>query len=527
MTVSGYARRKSISLFEALRKARAIPGIGTEFIKVVEEKLSMIEKHTQLASTKNALAVTLQFMKDSGYLKDMTKKDSPQNLERIVHLNQFFRMIEMFESANDDASVKSFLHEFEEIQEAGDEGSMHQPWEEGPDAVKIMTIHGAKGLEFPYVFMVSLVDKRFPSIERKEQIVLPDDLIKEIIPEGDIHLQEERRLFYVGMTRARDGLFLTSAEDYGGTRKKKPSRFLVELGFIDKPGKAERIDPTERLQPAASVDKQEVIDLTFLQKAIPARASFTQLMAFATCPKQFKYAHILRLPVSGRHVFSFGKSIHNTLFHFFEQIQDQGGVGQTDLFDAKKKKQVVPSVDEFLALFEKEWIDDWYLSKEHAEEYFAKGKKVLREFYESHEGKFPTPLHLEKPFHLKLGEYTFKGVIDRIDSAGDNNKVEIIDYKTGQVPKGGKLTADNKQQLQIYDLAVREVFGLEPVTLSYYYLEGNKKLSFDSDEKILQPLKEQLAQQVQNIRGSDFKATPGFWCKSCDFREICEDRWKG
>lgn len=527
MTVSGYARRKSLSLFEALRKARVIQGVGTKFVHATEKILAMIETHTQLAKTKSVLPVALQFMKDSGYLKDMTTKDSPENLERIVHLNQFFRMIETFETTNDDDSVKNFLHEFAEIQEAGDEGSMNQPWEEGPDAVKIMTIHGAKGLEFPYVFLVSLVDKRFPTIERKEQIELPDALIKEIIPEGDIHLQEERRLFYVGMTRSRDGLFLTSAEDYGGTRKKKPSRFLVELGFVEKAGASEKIDPTERLQPPSPVEQQEIKDLSFLQKAIPARASFTQLRAFQTCPKQYKYAHILRLPIEGRYTFSFGKSIHNTLFDFFKRIRESGGTEQTDLFDTKQKKQVIPSVDELVGIYEQQWIDDWYLSKEHADEYFVKGKKILRDFYESHNGTFPVPSHLEQPFHIKLGEHTFKGVIDRIDPAGEKNKVEIIDYKTGQLPKGGKLSPDNKQQLQIYDLAVREVLGLEPITLSYYYLEANKKLSFASDEKVLKDLKEQLTEHVKGIRSSGFKPTPGFWCKTCDFREICEDRWRG
>ncbi|MFA5134447.1 MAG: UvrD-helicase domain-containing protein [Patescibacteria group bacterium] len=527
MAVSAYARRKSLSLYEALRTARAIRGIGATFVSKTEKILSIVEAHTQLAKTKPVLPVALQFMKDSGYLKAMTSKDSPENLEKIVHLNQFFRTIETFETANNDGSVKNFLYEFSQIQEAGDEGSMNKPWEEGPDAVRIMTIHGAKGLEFPYVFLVSLVDKRFPTVERKEQIELPDALVKEIIPEGDVHLQEERRLFYVGMTRARDGLFLTSAEDYGGTRRKKPSRFLVELGFVERAGAAEKADPTERLMPPEPATQQEIRDLSFLQKAIPAQASFTQLRAFQTCPKQYKYAHILRLPVEGRHAFSFGKSIHGALFRFFTLVRQGGGASQSDLFGAKKKKQSVPAADELLALYEAEWVDDWYLSKEHAEEYRAKGAKLLREFYNSHKGTFPVPLHLEQPFHLKLGEYTFKGVIDRIDPAGEKNQAEIIDYKTGQLPKGGKLSPDDKQQLQIYDLAVREVLGLEPTLLSYYYLDANKKLSFESDEKALRDIKAQLTSQIQSIRASEFKATPGFWCNSCDFREICEDRWRG
>ena len=115
--------------------------------------------------------------------------------------------------------------------------------EEGPERIKIMTVHGAKGLEFPFVFIVNLVDKRFPSIARREQIEVPKDLIKEILPGGDIHLQEERRLFYVACTRAREGLYFSSAKDVGGKTTKKPSRFLFEIDMVQ----GENMDKSEQL----------------------------------------------------------------------------------------------------------------------------------------------------------------------------------------------------------------------------------------------------------------------------------------
>jgi DNA helicase-2/ATP-dependent DNA helicase PcrA len=99
-----------------------------------------------------------------------------------------------------------------------------------------MTVHGAKGLEFPYVFLVNLVDKKFPTIARSEKIAIPDALVREkIVTETEertaSHLEEERRLFYVALTRAKVGLYLTGAKDYGGLREKKPSRFITELGI--------------------------------------------------------------------------------------------------------------------------------------------------------------------------------------------------------------------------------------------------------------------------------------------------------
>src|SRR4030042_5699832 len=97
-----------------------------------------------------------------------------------------------------------------------------------------MTVHAAKGLEFEYVFIPNLVDQRFPTNKRGDPIEIPEVLVKDIWPEGDFHLQEERRLFYVAMTRAKKGLYFTSADDYGGIRAKKISRFLVELEETNK-----------------------------------------------------------------------------------------------------------------------------------------------------------------------------------------------------------------------------------------------------------------------------------------------------
>ena len=106
-----------------------------------------------------------------------------------------------------------------------------------------MTVHSAKGLEFEYVFIPNLVDRRFPTTERRDPIELPDDLIKEIIPEGDLHLEEERRLFYVAITRAEKLLTLSCAESryrWGQLTLGEPSRFLDEIdeSLIDIPRKA-------------------------------------------------------------------------------------------------------------------------------------------------------------------------------------------------------------------------------------------------------------------------------------------------
>ena len=115
-----------------------------------------------------------------------------------------------------------------------------------------MTINSAKGLEFPYVFVANLVDRKFPTDEKHELIEIPLSLIRENIPSGDFHLEEERRLFYVAITRAKKHLYFTSSSDYGGSQKKKLSRFLLELGYQETKEKKEKVGLLQSVQKSNS-----------------------------------------------------------------------------------------------------------------------------------------------------------------------------------------------------------------------------------------------------------------------------------
>ena len=104
-------------------------------------------------------------------------------------------------------TIVDLVDYFDMIIEAGENPAQAEI--EDIDTVNLMTVHSAKGLEFPVVFMVNLVSGRFPSKNRSDTLKIPDELIKETLPTGDGHIQEERRLFYVGMTRAKKYLYLT------------------------------------------------------------------------------------------------------------------------------------------------------------------------------------------------------------------------------------------------------------------------------------------------------------------------------
>ena len=521
--INQFSKKKTQSTYETLRELSLVPGISKDTTLKVSFLIDLIKKHSKLVREKSIGDIFLGFLNDSGYLKDMIKRENERDINLIT---QFYKKIKSFEENNPEPTLANFMQAMDMELESGEAGSLETDIEKGPDAVKIMTIHSAKGLEFKYVFITNLVDKKFPTIGRKEAIEIPEKLVKEIVPSGDIHLQEERRLFYVAMTRAKRGLFFTSADDYGGVRKKKLSRFLEEMNF-EKP--ETEIEDKISLQPKGTAAEKK-------QKArynIPSHFSYSQFAAFDKCPLQYKFAHILKVPRIGTAFFSFGKTIHNTLHQFLEDYFESRGENQKGLFENPTENGIEKKIDfseelkKIIAVYEANWVDEWYEDKKQKQEYFKKGKDVLKDFLKKFLEEQPKIKllngrpSLELDFSLKIEDNTIKGKIDRVDESS-NEGLEIIDYKTGRGKD--KLTKEEKEQLLIYQLAGEQIFGKMPEYLSYYYLENGRKVTFQSNEAERERLKEETLNKIEKIKNSDFKAIPGWQCQFCDFKNICQFR---
>lgn len=491
--------------------------VGDETKKKLKTVLDFIHGHSELAKRSRPKTVILQIMDDIGYLKYLANQGEEKTAKSIGYLNQFMRRVESFETQYPEGLAADFVHEIQYEQEAGDTGSLPFDPSSGPDAVKILTVHAAKGLEFTYVFVVDLVSLRFPSTDKKDPIPLLLGLIKEVLPEGDVHLQEERRLFYVAMTRAKEGLYLTSAADHGGARKKKISRFLSELGFADT-ALASKHDPKESL-----IAPSPIAETVREKFALPEKFSFTQLKAFENCPLQYKFAHILHIPLEDEKNRNYGKTIHKVLQQFLTLYNERRAKEQINLLGPAVKKTLgeLVSCDELIGLLEKIWAPVWYENEAEKEQKYIEAKRTLKAFYDILEKESPNPVYLEQSFNLKIGEYTVRGNIDRIDKLTDG-AIEIIDYKTGRAKTEEKIKKDDTEQLYIYQLAAEEVLKEKVARLSFYYLENNTKISFEPDADELLRVKEKIHGTIKEIQTSDFTATPDKnTCSHCDFRNIC------
>ena len=527
--INKIANRKSWSIFETLEKIKLVPNLSLESQEKIARLLNLIKEHSDLVKKSSPSRIFLRFAYESGFLKNL---DHDRDLEIYSFLNQFYQKIKKTEEAEPDLSLKDFLKIMDMELEAGESGSLKLDFADS-DCVRIMTVHGAKGLEFKYVFIVNLVDKKFPTINRSEKISIPLELVKEqALSEGDFHLEEERRLFYVAITRAKERLFLTGAKDYGGAREKKPSRFIAELNLknivepeISLSSKNEFLRDLHYLNSRPLEVSQEKVKPE--KYPLPLKFSFSQLAAFSVCPLQYKYAFVLKIPAdSDKSSLIFGRVLHNTLYNFLLPTLS-GGLAQAELFENKKEKK---NEKDFLSekrlfeIYEEFWQEDGYRSKEDREKYKQRGEEALRAFFKNYNEERPEEtLLLEKNFSFKIAGEVIRGAIDRVDRLADGT-LEIIDYKTGKDKT--KLEFKDKRQLILYQLFLEEFLGKKVSRLSYYFLESGYKFSFTATEKEITKLSLEISKEITAIKKREFPPNPSMMCQFCDFNSICEFRQK-
>jgi len=540
--VSAYAQRKGCGVWESVKQVCYFMK-DTEIANRLRSMIAQIEGLAETSRRENPLAVLHQAVNRTGYLKHVMGLPEREKIDAVHVLNEFVARIKRYEQSVHAPHLKEFMEELKMEIQSGEQGALHGDAESGPDVVRIMTIHASKGLEFDTVYLVSMVDQRFPTRERSDAIPLPDGLVQERLQEGDWHLQEERRLCYVAMTRAKHNLILTGASFYGGVRKKKPSVFLDE-SKLDMPAniQPDPVDVSKLLEPTQT--KEEAIHLREIFP-LKHRFSFTQLVAYKKCPMQYKFAHVYRIPILGAHQKSFGQSVHLALQEILKRHMERISAQQGDLFDVQRTTYNVQRSDsdtespllrkgeskgdfsvpleEALDIYKESWIDEWYKSRQDHDRYFAEGKEAIKNIWAKWAKNPPKVKALEAESIWQVGEHSIKVKIDRIDEA--DGGVELLDYKTSEYKPDQKTDVVEREQLQLYQLAT-EGRGLKVKRLAYVFvradaeqeiplLEGEAKIKFEED----------LLSRMNEILVSDFPATPSqHLCSYCDFKDICEYR---
>ncbi len=499
-TILAETRFKKISMWEFIKNSD-------------DEKLisfrNNIEEYQGYISSKTPTEFVHALVTSINYLQQFLQEDSIENKLCINNLDLFLERVKKFEISfksdlNELPTIVDFLDYLELMIDAGDNPAQAEI--EDIQTINLLTVHASKGLEFPVVFMVNLVSDRFPTRDRKDLIEMPEELIKEVLPVGNAHLQEERRLFYVGMTRARKYLYMTWGKNYGGKRDKKVSGYVEETGIPQQSVDEVKKSSQESLFGLNSAFRDP--KLQKIEEYTPYSLSYSKIEDYKTCPLKYKYRHVLNIPSPPSFALSFGSTIHETLRDYHSKLLFGETVSLAGLLDIYKSK----------------WQPLGFLNAEHRAEYFKNGERLLEHYWQNQQNLSTKPLELEKSFNVKIGGIKFFGRIDRIDPLPDGG-VEIIDYKTGGAKTQKEVDADN--QVAVYALAVKEAFGMEARKLTYHYLEDDIKISTERTAEDLEKTKEEIVEIIQEIKKGAFIATPGMHCDWCEFKHICPFAYKG
>ncbi|HUQ85657.1 MAG TPA: ATP-dependent DNA helicase [Candidatus Limnocylindrales bacterium] len=521
--VLNFSKKNNFSLFEAMEQVddSAVTQEGKEKITRIVE---MIKRHLEKIPKETAGQILYYFFEDSGLLGHYLDPRSVRTEKEAQNIAKFFEKLQNFAANRDDASVFVVVDWIDLSMELGESPlAADIDWTQN-NAVNILTIHSSKGLEFPVVFVVNLVTQRFPSRDRKEQIPVPDDLIKEVLPTGNESIQEERRLFYVATTRAKDKLYLTASKFYGeGKRERKLSPFIFEtLGeaLIKKITEKQTIkSPGQQLSLLeivnANVQLQESNNNLKIEQSLNTKTpvtyiSYSQLQTFKTCPLHYKLRYILNFPSPAAPALSYGISVHSSL---------------RDILLAKKAGENV--TEEYIkSTLKANWINEGYSGKTHEQKTYTQAEKILSVFWENYKKEKPDTIGIETPFNFWINKVKAGGRIDRVDKLEGNN-IEIVDYKTGKNMLDEKKAKDDLQ-LSFYALAATEVhdqvFGKKPdeIKLTLHYLEANQKVSTTRSKEELEMAKEKISEIVSEIENSDFQCNGGMRCKDCEYKILCE-----
>jgi ATP-dependent exoDNAse (exonuclease V) beta subunit len=367
----------------------------------------------------------------------------------------------------------------------------HSDRDDGGDAVRLMTLHSAKGLEFRFVYLAGVEEGTLPHAA--------------VIDAGSV--DEERRLFYVGMTRAKERLYLTSAEDLGGKRKWKVSQFVLEALDLPKdaarPFRAQAIEQLRRLAPPP-----EAVGLALAPIADdePLAISHRQVDDYETCPLKYQYIHILRIPLRQHHSVVYGSALHNAV-EFYLRRRAAGNY---------------TSLEDFLLAFDNAWRNEGFLTRDHEEQRKRAGMAALTRFYHEEEASGQKPTDVEREFGFNLGLNRVRGRFDRVDETPEG--LVIVDYKSSDVTDQKKADQRAKEslQLKIYALAQHEMTGRLPARVELRFLESGLTGRHTPTLDDLVTARDAIQEAARGIRQREFEATPDYQaCRYCPYNQIC------
>jgi DNA helicase-2/ATP-dependent DNA helicase PcrA len=430
-------QRANVSIYQVYNMGLAKVNQQLEQQTITEEQWSTIQeffaKLTSLAVYSQQITLTAWFEKligNEGFKLLPYLKKQPDKIKSLLELNTLFKQIKNLSARDHQLRLNKFLEYFATYREHQLSIRLQNPLPV-ENAVQLSTAHGAKGMEWDYVFVLDFVDGKWGNLRNKNKVKLPEGILKHTDLSIKERNEDERRLFYVVLTRAKKRLYLSypeSVESNATVSNKVPSIFLTELA--EQELEKSEIDLSKDVEAyltalltapvRTTISVQEKDFFTYLLKDFSL--SVTALNNYLRDPQSFVTNNLLKLPAAKEVSMCFGTAVHSALERFYRFYQQQNQY---------------PSLDSFLADFAQA-LDQEILSASDFQDRLTYGQEVLTKYYQFITQEKPQVLGVERSFGNKghrivLGDNFLTGKIDRIDWLDQKQGlVKVIDYKTGR-----------------------------------------------------------------------------------------------
>jgi len=435
-----------------------------------------------------------ELMEKTRYLDVLSSLlEASEAARSVANVSRFAELIAEFCETSTDRSLEAYMRHLDLVLLSRED---ERPAEvEGlGNAIQVMTIHQAKGLEFEAVFVPGLVEGRLPQSGRSPRFELPPVVLEPLVRGREDVVAEERRLLYVAITRAMRYLYLTRASHYEGGRRWRDSRFLGEVRAAGNRTIVLRDVAGDRVSPPPALPASA--------EGVPAVVlSYSSISSYRDCPRQYWYRHVQRLPAVQSAEAVQGVILHETLRRAAEE----------------RRKGADVTAPMLRSLHSEVRGEITFPDARRAATFDRNGAAQL-EAFRKQGGLDGRPEFLEHPFSFAFYGWALNGVIYRVDHTSGSWR--IIDYKTGR-PLARR---PRDLQMALYALGAESALKLDPVELEIVYLASGESVRVEPNGHLLSEAARQGSEVADGVRAGQFEARPDRRrCRLCPYRLACAD----